>query len=265
MRTFYTLLFLFISYHSSFAQRKEWKGKKCVVVLTYDDALNVHLDNVIPLLDSLRLKATFYLSASFPGCSSRIKDWRVAATKGYELGNHSLFHPCTGDMPGREWVLGDYKLNNYTVKRMVDELRMTNIFLQALDGKLKRTFAYTCGDTKIRDTSFMDGMKTDFVAARTVITGMPSLKETDVYAIPSFAVNGQTGDELIALVKQAEANGSILTFLFHGVGGEHSLNVSLEAHRQLLQYLKQKEKDIWNTTLLDAAEYIISEAKPKRR
>ena len=33
---------------------------------TYDDALNVHLDNVIPALDSLNLKGTFYLSGYFP-------------------------------------------------------------------------------------------------------------------------------------------------------------------------------------------------------
>lgn len=26
-----------------------WQGKKAAVILTYDDALNVHLDNVVPL------------------------------------------------------------------------------------------------------------------------------------------------------------------------------------------------------------------------
>jgi peptidoglycan-N-acetylglucosamine deacetylase len=31
-----------------------WHHKKCAVVLTYDDALNVDLDNALPLLDSLR-------------------------------------------------------------------------------------------------------------------------------------------------------------------------------------------------------------------
>src|SRR5215207_2085542 len=80
-----------------------WKGKQAAVVLTYDDALNVHLDNALPLLDSLKLKATFYLSAFFPGCRKRLDEWRRVAAKGYELANHTLFHPCIGDKPGREF------------------------------------------------------------------------------------------------------------------------------------------------------------------
>jgi sialate O-acetylesterase len=40
-------------------------------------------------------------------------------------------------------------------------------------------------------------------------------------------------------VKEALTKGALLVFLFHGVGGEHGLNVSLPAHRQLLQYLRQ--------------------------
>lgn len=255
MKQLLSLLFIVIAF-SSVAQQGTWNGKRCAVVLTYDDALNVHLDNVIPLLNSLKLKATFYLSAAFPGCTNRLEDWRKAAAKGYELGNHSLFHPCIGDKPGREWVPSDYKLNHYSVKRMADELRMTNVFLQALDGKKSRTFAYTCGDTKIGDTIFIDSLKNDFVAARTTNASMPLLTETDVYNMPCYVINGQSGDELIALVKQAETKGALLTFLFHGVGGEHAINVSLEAHRQLLHYLKQKEKTIWIATALQAAEYI---------
>ena len=70
-----------------------WNGKKCAVVLTYDDALNTHLDNVIPLLDSLGLKGTFYLSASFPGCKNRLEGWKKAAAKGHiPAGSHFLSH-----------------------------------------------------------------------------------------------------------------------------------------------------------------------------
>jgi len=73
-----------------------WRGKKAAVVLTYDDALNAHLDNAIPLLDSLGLKGTFYLTAFAPGSKNRISDWRTTAANGHELGNHTLYHPCVG-------------------------------------------------------------------------------------------------------------------------------------------------------------------------
>ncbi len=69
-------------------------------------------------------------------------------------------------------------------------------------------------------------------------------------------INGQTGQQLIELVKQAVNEGKLLVFLFHGVGGEHSLDVSLEAHRTLLRYLKENEKDIYIDTMLGVTEHV---------
>lgn len=240
----------------SFAQNQPWNNKKCAVVLTYDDALNTHLDNVIPLLDSLGFKATFYLSASFPGCANRLNDWKKAAAEGHELGNHTLYHPCVGNIPGREWVKPDYDLSGYTLKRIVDESRMTNIFLQALDGKTERTFAYPCSDMKIGDTAYMDSMRNDFIAARAVREQMHTIDKINLYDIDCYAMNNATAAQMIALVKQAMQTNTLLVFLFHGVGGEHAINVSLEAHRQLLQYLKQNEKDSWIAPMIDVAKYV---------
>src|SRR5437762_14053243 len=93
----------------SYSQTTTWKGKKCAVVITYDDAMTQHLDYAIPVLDSLGLKATFYLSAYYPGCRERLNDWKKVSAKGHELGNHTLFHPCVGDQEGRQWVPADYK------------------------------------------------------------------------------------------------------------------------------------------------------------
>jgi sialate O-acetylesterase len=238
------------------AQVNSWNGKKSAVVLTYDDALNVHLDNAIPLLDSLGLKASFYLSAYFPGCSERIVDWRKASAKGHELGNHTLFHPCIGNIPGREWVQAERDMSKYTVQRMIDEVRMTNVFLEALDGNKKRTFAYTCGDMKIGDSSFIDKMKNDFVAARAVRSAMHTIHQVNLFDVDCYAINGQSGEEMIGLVKKSIQTNTLLVFLFHGVGGEHSLNVSLPAHRELLRFLKKNEKDIWIAPMIEVAEYI---------
>ncbi|MBL7750047.1 MAG: polysaccharide deacetylase family protein, partial [Chitinophagaceae bacterium] len=64
-----------------------WQGKKCAVVITYDDAIDQHLDNALPLLDSLGLKATFYVTAFSPSVQTRMEEWRAMAAKGHELGN----------------------------------------------------------------------------------------------------------------------------------------------------------------------------------
>jgi peptidoglycan/xylan/chitin deacetylase (PgdA/CDA1 family) len=233
-----------------------WQGKKCVVVLTYDDALNVHLTNAIPALDSAGLKGTFYISDYFGGLNGQIPKWKAAAAKGHELANHTIFHPCTGGRPGREFVKPDYDLNNYTIKRITDETRAMNTLLKAIDGKTKRTFAFPCSDRNVNDTPYINGLKNDLVAARAVRSEMLTIDKIDLYNLPSYPINGESGDQMIALVKKAMENNSILIFLFHGVGGEHNLNVSLSAHRQLLKFLKENKKDIWIAPMIDVAEYI---------
>jgi peptidoglycan-N-acetylglucosamine deacetylase len=255
-KIFGLLLISYIFIASSSAQDiQPWNGKKCAVVLTYDDAIDQHLDNAIPVLDSLGLKATFYLTAFSASMQTRLNDWKKLAVNGHELGNHTLYHPCIGGK-GREWVRPEYDMNNYTVQRMVDETRMTNLFLQALDGKTKRTFAFTCGDMKIGDSSFINAMKNDFVAARAVRIQMDKLNEVDLYNVDCYLVNGENAKQMIEWVKKAVETNSLLVILYHGVGGGNALNVSIPAHREFLHYLKKYEKDIWVAPMLEAAEYI---------
>ncbi|PSR54009.1 polysaccharide deacetylase [Adhaeribacter arboris] len=255
------LLFTIFTFVTQAQNKTLWKGKKSAVVLTYDDGLNTHVNQVIPALDSVGLKGTFYISDYFGGLQTQIPKWRVAAAQGHELANHTIHHPCTGSLPGREFVKPDNDLNNYSVRRMTDEIRTMNTILFAIDGKVKRTFAYPCGDTKIGNTPYLEGLKNDFVGARGVSPAMPTPDKVDLYNISCHLVNGQSGEELIKLVKQAEANQGLLVFLFHGVGGEHSLNVSLKAHRQLLQYLKKREQELWVAPMLDVAEFIKEQQK----
>ena len=254
--------FLFILLVSSLVSQSQssqlWNGKKCAVVITYDDAIDQHLDNAIPVLDSLGLKATFYVTAFSQSMQTRLNDWRKLVIKGHELGNHTLYHPCIGGK-GREWVKPDYDLSKYSVQRMIDETKMTNLFLQALDGKTKRTFAFTCGDMKIGDSSFIKAMKKDFIAARAVRNQMHKLSEIDLYNVDCYMVNGETAEQMIEWVRKASETNSLLVILFHGVGGGNPLNVSIEAHRGFLQYLKKNEKDLWIAPMLEVAEYIKSQ------
>src|SRR5664279_1384345 len=180
-----------------------WNGKSCAVVLTYDDGLNIDLTNVIPALDSVGLKGTFYISDYFDGLKDQILKWTAAAAEGHELGNHTVWHPCEGGRPGREFVKPDVDLNNYTVARIDREIQTMSNMLEAIDGKTKRTFAYPCGDMKIHHTVYLDGMKNDFIAARGVTPGMQTIDKVDLYNIDCYGINGETGDQLIDLVKQA--------------------------------------------------------------
>ena len=233
-----------------------WQGKEAAVVLTYDDALNVHLDNVVPLLDSLNLKGTFYVSTYSEAFRNRLGNWKSIAENGHELGNHTIFHPCIGK-EDRPWVNPNYDMATYTVERMVDEIKINNTLLEAIDDQKKRTFAYTCGDFTVNGNDFfIDELKYEVWAARAVRSEMHPIDEVDIFNMDSYPIEGETGEAMIALVEKAIETKSLLIFLFHGVGGEHAMDVSLDAHKELLEYLKKNETKIWTAPLIDVVENI---------
>ncbi|MDN3580728.1 polysaccharide deacetylase family protein [Mucilaginibacter flavus] len=235
---------------------RPWNNKECAVVLTYDDAIDVDLDNVAPVLDSLKLKATFYIIGSSPVVANRMNEWRKLAARGNELGNHSLYHPCDGSLPGRGFVTAETDLSKYTVERAVKEIRTTNTLLNAIDGKTERTFAYPCGDLQIGNQRFYDELKKDFIAARGVNAELQTAKQVNPDNVDCFMINGQSVGYMIDLVEKARQSHTLLVFLFHGVGGGHNINVSLDAHSKLLHYLKANEKAIWVAPMVDVARYI---------
>jgi len=238
---------------------KVWHNKQCAVVLTYDDAVDIDLDNVIPALDSVKLKGTFYIIGSSPTVNNRLEQWRAAAKEGHELGNHALFHPCDGSQPGRSWVSPDHDLSKYTIGRAVDEIRANNVLLKAIDGKTDRTFAYPCGDLKIGGVDFYTALRKDFVGARGVTGGLQTAAQVDLDNIDSYMIQNQPADYMINLVKKAQETHTLLVLLFHGVGGGHSINEDRGEHTKLLHYLKAHESDIWIAPMVDVAKNIKAE------
>lgn len=259
-------IFMLMAATSCAQETKIWNNKQCAVVLTYDDAIDIDIDNVAPALDSLGLKGTFYLIGSSPVIQKRLPEWRKIAANGHELGNHGLFHPCDGSLPGRSFVKPDHDLSKYSVVRAVDEIRVYNTFLKAIDGKDKRTYAYPCGDLTINGVPFYKELEKDFAGARGVTGGIQGAGEVDLSNIDSYMINGHSAEYMIDLVKKAQQSHKLIVFLFHGVGGGHNLNVSLDAHSKLLHYLKNNEKDIWVAPMVDVAEKITAfqKANPKK-
>jgi peptidoglycan-N-acetylglucosamine deacetylase len=94
------------------------------------------------------------------------------------------------------------------------------------------------------------------VGARGVKSSFQSLEEIDLNDIDCFFINGHSGGYMIDLVKKAMESHTLLVFMFHGVGGEHNINVSVEAHSQLIHYLKQHENKIWIAPMVEVANYV---------
>jgi sialate O-acetylesterase len=99
-------------------------------------------------------------------------------------------------------------------------------------------------------------MKNDFVAARAVRNEMHTIDKVDLYNTDCYVVNNNSFEEMKAWVDKAMQTNSLLVILFHGVGGGNGLDVSIAAHRQVLSYIKQHEKDIYSASMLEVATYI---------
>ncbi len=230
-------------------------GAKAAICLTYDDGLPSHVNTVGPALDKHGFKGTFFVTVSATSIREDMDKWRALASSGHELANHSVYHPCRKSLPGMDWVRSYYDLDQYTVDQVLAEIQVANGFLQALDGKRSRTYAYPCAHTFAGGNSFRDSISHYATAARGVHDDLAPVQRIDLANVSSYAPSEVEGKDLIAFVQKVIAAQTLGTFCFHGVGGEY-LSVSKAAHDELLQWLDAHQGEVWVTTFQAATDYV---------
>jgi peptidoglycan/xylan/chitin deacetylase (PgdA/CDA1 family) len=230
-------------------------GAKAAISLQYDDALDSHLDHAIPALNRHGLKASFYLILSSATLERRMPDWRAAAAQGHELGNHTLFHSCSGKIPGRDGITPDNDLDRVSAAQLVAQIRVGNTMLGAIDGRKARTFSVPCGDLLAAGEAYLPLIRDDFVAIKSGIGGViADMRELDPHAVLVAAPTDVTGEQLIAIATQAAERGTMANFTFHGIGGDY-LSISNEAHEALLAHLAAHRDLYWTDTFLNIVAY----------
>jgi len=101
-----------------------WNGHTGAASFTYDDARKGQIPNLIPQLDALSIKATFFLTYGAGGDLSTNKAaWIKASTNGHELANHTYDHQ-------------NVAAGTTQIKKMADDLRGFDAGVDAA------TFAY---------------------------------------------------------------------------------------------------------------------------
>jgi len=239
-------------------------GVKAAVSLSYDDALNSQLDNAIPALNRHGFRASFYLTLSSETVRLRLDEWRAAASQGHELGNHTLFHPCSASQPDREWVKAWNNLDVITVEELREHIVLANTMLHAIDGREERTMTAPCGDLYAAGEYYLDAVKPEFIAIKSKEGGVtPDMSTLDPYLVGAAMPVNISGEDLIAMVKEAADKGTMANLTFHGIGGDY-LSVSTEAHAQLLQYLAENQDIYWVDTFLTIMKYVEGENRSKQ-
>jgi peptidoglycan/xylan/chitin deacetylase (PgdA/CDA1 family) len=231
-------------------------GARAAVSLAYDDAIDSQLDNAVPALDRAGLKGSFYIKLASPSLARRMPEWRAAAAHGHELGNHTLFHQCSAALPDRKWVTPEDDIDTTSAARLVAQIRLGNTMLHAIDGRTERTFTVPCGDQMAAGENYVKLIRGDFVAIKSGFGGVVADMATlDPYAVEVDAPEGATGDQLIALVEEAGAKGTMINFTFHGVGGDY-ITTSNQAHEQLLAFLAAHRDVYWTDTFMNIMKYV---------
>ncbi|WP_183577815.1 polysaccharide deacetylase family protein [Mucilaginibacter sp. X5P1] len=256
------LLFgLLIAAMTTQAQKIQWPDQKqAVIVLTYDDALLSQLDVAVPQLQRAGFKATFFLTADLN--YNTIPRWRTLSQQGFELGNHTIFHPC---LPTDDNAVSSA---SYTAYGMIREIDYMNDFLFAVDGKMRRPFAYPCAETLAGGKDYVDTLRKYGLSSYARVGGDTSavitdFKHLDLLRIPSYGLDGgETGQQLIAFVKKVQQRGGMGVIMFHGIGGDY-ITISKEAHQELLNYLGKNKQAIWVTTFQTAMDYAMQSIKIK--
>jgi len=101
-----------------------WNGYTGAVSFTYDDARKSQIPTLMPQLDALSIKATFFLTYGAGGDLGTNKDkWIAAAKNGHELANHTYDH-------------ANVFAGTTQIKKMADDLRGFDASVEAV------TFAY---------------------------------------------------------------------------------------------------------------------------
>jgi peptidoglycan/xylan/chitin deacetylase (PgdA/CDA1 family) len=227
--------------------------KKATIVLTYDDALLSQLDTAVPQLRRAGLTATFFLTADLD--YTTLPRWRSVAKAGFELGNHTLYHPCTnaGDNP--------VSAEGYTAFQMIREIEVMNWLLFAIDGKRSRTYAYPCAETLAGGKDYVDTLR-HYKSVKYARTGgdtgavITDFAHLDLLRIPSLGLEDNTpASVLIGFVRRVEETGGMGVIMFHGIGGDY-ITTSSAVHQELLDYLKNNRKTIWVPTFQQAMDYV---------
>jgi peptidoglycan-N-acetylglucosamine deacetylase len=242
------------------AQPVQWPGQRnAAIVLTYDDAMQSHLDTAIPQLDAVGLKGTFFLNVRFD--EKGVPRWRAAAVNGHELANHTIFHPCPRGSFAME---KQYESENYSIAGMLAEIAAMNVLLNAIDGKSARTFATPCGSPRAGGQDYLEELRaagTIRYVRDPILDGavVADPRKLDPMRVPSRAFDERhTAADLIAFAKEVERSGGMGVVLFHGIGGDW-LTVSKDAHRQFLAYLKSRERQLWTAPFVTVMDHVTAQ------
>jgi peptidoglycan/xylan/chitin deacetylase (PgdA/CDA1 family) len=225
------------------------------VSLSFDDARPSQLDAGVPILRECGIKATFYVSME--NLEKRVAGWKAVVAAGYEIGNHSMRHACTGNfLWSRQKALEDY-----TLAQMAAELDQANSKIESLLSVHPVTYAYPCGMKYVgrgeQTRSYVPLVAKRFLAGRGWRDeGANDPAFCDPAQLMTIEFDGLTFEQLKVLVDETVKNGFWLVLCGHDVGPGGRQTTRVDTLRAFCEYARDPANGLWVDTVANVARYV---------
>ena len=240
-----------------------WPDFEGAVSLTFDDGILTQLDNAVPCLNASGLKGTFYVN---PNRDQRwdklLSRWQDVSKQGHELGNHTSSHPCSCNFR----FSADNCLEKLTLDDMVETIDHATEVMNTLfpEQNGHRSFCYPCYQSHVGSgvdrQSYVPLVAERFVCGRGGGERANNPELIDLSYTWAWAVNGHSGQDMIAYVENAASTGQWAIICMHGVGGEH-IAIATEALAELCSHLEMHRDRIRTDTVIAVADSIVERRK----
>jgi peptidoglycan/xylan/chitin deacetylase (PgdA/CDA1 family) len=227
------------------------------VSLSFDDGQVSQLRNAIPVVNDAGVKATFYLN---PWSVERYaREWKEAAARGHEIGNHTSTHPCSKNFP---WSR-DHALEDFTLERMKEDIAGMSALIRNRIGVKPTTFAYPCGQTFVgrgrNHRSYVPLVARMFLAGRgfnAEFVNDPTV--CDLACLGAIACDERDIAEIRPLLDRARQERGWLVLAGHHVAAKGVQTTRTAMLRELCAYVTKPKNGFWCGTIAEIARYVKS-------
>ena len=236
----------------------QWpNGNTVAISLTWDDARDSQVLVGTPILDKYEVKSTFYVLPS--AVERELEGWKSAVSNGHEIGNHTLFHPCSESY---SWSR-DNPIEYYSLNRMREELIEANAEIKKLLGVTPTEFAYPCGNVYLgRDNeikSYVPVVRELFSTGRVYDDISSNDRDLDSARLSCVIMDDRDFNSIKSQIEESRKQGKWLILGGHEIGTKETnigLLTNTEMLEELLEYIKNPENMIWVAPVGEIASYI---------
>ncbi|HEY3780473.1 MAG TPA: polysaccharide deacetylase family protein [Fimbriimonadaceae bacterium] len=227
------------------------------ISLTYDGTREEHLQHVLPLLDALQIKATFF--AYPPNLIGNLKDWKQAAANGHEIGNAFMYGATDPDGLVPHWPAQTLQTEFEESQELIKTLDPNGSFAYPAVRTIWSSEGLPIVDEVVNKTivkvneEMLSPFATQFQNARSPINGFNNPNDINPRAIKSIDADELDAEGLCVLAHVGISQQAWTVFVFNGLADS---DFDAEAHERFVKWLAERKAAVMITAFREIARLL---------